>query len=188
MTNFERANKVVAVAEGGANFLVVDGEVKMKSYAKYDKGGPTIYGITESTLESAFQQGLVDHDDITQLTKDEADHIYKVKYWDASKANEMKWGLCLVHFDCAVNCGVKTAGKILQRACNRAVNPKLEVDGAIGPKTLEVVNNLEPGMLSSLYLAERKEYYEDIVARNKSQGIFLKGWLGRLDRIAREVN
>ena len=122
--DFESAMKYISAIEGGANFNVVKGKPVLKEKSKNDTGGPTKYGITWGTLCRAYSQGIVAHADITQLTQEEARLIYKANYWTASKADRMKWGLCLVHFDTAVNSGVSGAGKLLQATLNRHRRPK----------------------------------------------------------------
>ena len=91
--NFERCQKIVAVVEGGANFDVVNGKPVLKPKNRNDTGGPTNYGITWGTLAKAYSQGIVNHNDITKLSKDEADAIYEVNYWRPSRADKMQSGV-----------------------------------------------------------------------------------------------
>jgi len=180
--HFESCQKYVDAAEGGANFTVVDGKPVLKSAARADRGGPTKYGITARTLAAAASQGIVSHGDIVKLTRAEADAIYRANYWGPSKAGQMKWGLCLVHYDCAVNCGVSRAARLLQRAlCN--LGAALAVDGVIGPRTLAALEEYNTDAVVEAYLAVREAYYRGLVERNPRQGVFLNGWLNRLERV-----
>lgn len=188
MGNFERCQKIVAVSEGGANFDVVNGKPVLKPKSRNDRGGPTNYGITIGTLSKAYSQGIVDHNDIVLLTKSEANKIYEQNYWKPSRADKMPWGLCLVHYDCAVNCGVGGAAKQLQRALNElAGSSVVSVDGVVGPKSLEAIGRVDLSLLIAKYLEVRTAYYHGLVAKNPSQGDFLNGWLNRMERIRREV-
>ena len=180
--NFESAIKYISAVEGGANFDVVRGKPVLKEYAKSDSGGPTKYGITWGALCKAYSQGIVSHADITRLTQPEAQEIYKANYWVPSKADKMAWGLCLVHFDCAVNCGISGAGKQLQKALN-SLGAKLTVDGAVGPKTLAAIEKIDTDTLVMKYLEIREAFYRGLVAKNPRQRIFLNGWLNRLGAI-----
>jgi lysozyme family protein len=186
MSNFERCQSIVAVAEGGANFNVIDGKPVLKPNAVNDMGGPTKYGITWGTLSKAYSQGVVEHNDIVILTKDEANRIYQANYWIPSRADKMPWGFCLVHYDCAVNCGVNGAGKQLQRAVNN-LGGKLGIDGVIGPLSLEAINNYNLAVLIKEYCNVREDFYRGLVLKNPSQGVFLNGWLRRVNTIRTEA-
>jgi lysozyme family protein len=184
--NFERSQKIVAIAEGGANFDVVNGKPILKPASRNDRGGPTKYGITWGALSAAYSQGIVDHNDIIKLTKDEANEIYRRNYWTPSRADRMGWGLCLIHYDCAVNCGVGSAGKQLQRVLNN-LGHNLTVDGVVGPLSLAAVASVQPDSLITEYLNVRAKFYHGLVAKDTRQGAFLKGWLNRLNTIEKEV-
>jgi len=92
-----------------------------------------------------------------------------------------------------VHCGVCRAGKLLQQTLNRLVFPAipLEVDGRVGPRTLERVRSfLRSGkkrnspilQIAQGLLLERTEFYETLVRKNpETYGVFLAGWLKRLE-------
>jgi len=54
-------------------------------------------------------------------------------------------------------------------------------DGIVGDKTLAAINNYpnQKELWTKLW-NRRKKHFEDIVAKNPSQGKFLKGWMNRL--------
>lgn len=182
--NFESCQKYVAEAEGGANFTVQNGKPVLKRKSRADRGGPTKYGITWGTLGKAYSQGIVDHNDIVKLTREEAQAIYRANYWVPSRADKMRWGLCLVHYDCAVNCGVGGAGKQLQRAM-RNLGANITIDGAVGPKTLAAIAEYPTEMVVEEYLRVREAFYRGLVSKDHNQGNFLQGWLNRLEKIRR---
>lgn len=174
MNDFERCLKIVFGAEGG--------------YSDHpaDKGGKTNMGITEGTLINAYAKGIVPHKDIKKLTREEAANIYKVNYWIPSKASEMPYPLCLLHFDAAVNSGLGGAAKQLQRTINRVKGLVLKVDGVVGPATLKEVKLIPSDNLIFFcgeLLKTRKEYFETIVRNNPKQKVFLKGWLNRIEKL-----
>lgn len=184
---FERCMKFVKVAEGGANFDVVNGKPVLKRSARNDRGGPTKYGITWGTLARAYSQGVVDHNDIVQLTRQEAVRIFEAFYWIPSRADRMSWGLCLAHFDTAVNSGVSGAGKMLQRAVNDLSIRKIAVDGIIGPDSLRAIGDLDQASLTKQQLSVRAAFFSGLVARDPGQGVFLQGWRLRIERLAKEA-
>lgn len=176
MSDFDRCLTVVLGAEGG--------------YSDHpaDKGGKTNMGITEGTLINAYSKGIVPHNDIKKLTRDEAASIYKVNYWVPSKAAEMPYPLCLLHFDAAVNHGLGGAGKQLQRTVNRIKGPVLAVDGVVGSATIKEVRLLAGDGLKFFcteLLKTRAEYFESIVRNNPSQKVFQRGWLNRVEKLGR---
>lgn len=75
--------------------------------------------------------------------------------------------------DRSVNCGDRTANKMLQRALG------IPDDGIIGPQTIVHSNAADPTELREKLHAEAETYYRNIVAHDPSQGQFLDGWLAR---------
>lgn len=81
---------------------------KEGGYVPDDAGaGPTKYGIN-----SKANPGV----DVANLTQDQAKEIYKTKYWDAIKADDLPPALRAAAFDAAVNQGVPTAKRMLREA------------------------------------------------------------------------
>ncbi len=179
--------KFVKVAEGGANFDVVNGKPVLKRSARNDRGGPTKYGVTWGTLARAYSQGVVDHNDIVQLTRQEAVRIFEAFYWVPSRADRLPWGLCLAHFDTSITSGVGGAGKLLQRAVNDLSIRKIAVDGIIGPDSLRAIGDLDVMALVKQQTEVRKAFFHGLVARDPGQGDHLQGWINRLNRLRREV-
>ena len=88
-------------------------------------------------------------------------------------------------FDCAVNHGPRRAIKFVQSISNQAgYEPRLSVDGAVGPNTLRgaiwAEAQMGPVFLQAL-LEERRNFYHLIVTNNPSQEVFLRGWLNRVN-------
>ena len=80
-----------------------------------------------------------------------------------------------VQFNCAVNCGVGTARKILQRTVGAYP------DGKVGVKTRAKIALYEnkPRRFLTWYLTNQSLYYFSIVLRRREQEIWLKGWMRR---------
>ena len=199
---FEAAFKDLMKVEGG----FVDN--------RHDAGGATIYGIS---LRFLIAEGRVDLDrdgradfdldmdgdidgqDIRKLTPDHARALYWRCFWLRIEAEQFARPLGEALFDQAVNGGVVSAGRLLQRAVNTCVMGSrastrpglLVVDGRIGPATHKAVAWVLrwPGLgmpaLLGAFRSAAKERYRSIAERNASQGVFLKGWLARADRLGR---
>ncbi len=187
MTNQEKFEKAIAFSlkyEGGLNFNIINGKPVIKGNAKADLGGATAYGITWTTLKSAYKFGIVSHDDICKLTLDEAKLIYRKNYWDKYSWEQLDFPVALCCLDCCINHG--KFAYILQRAaveCGQSV----VVDGKFGPKTFAALKACPPLSLAYSIYNQRKKYYEKIVARTPSQKVFLKGWMRRADAMAKEA-
>lgn len=185
LSRFDECFKLVLDSEGGY------------SDNTDDKGGKTNWGITEATLSAAFKVGIVSHNNIKDLTVEEAKTIYKVNYWDKCKCDDLPKPLDLYVFDTAVNCGVGTSAKFLQEVINKAVGANiLAVDGIIGAMTIGAVEGwlsrykadctFPVLFLCNLFMDRRLQYYSNIVAKNGSQLVFLRGWLNRVLKLKEE--
>jgi len=163
-----------------------------------DKGGPTKYGITWKTLETAFKQGVVKHNNIKELTKEEAEAIYYKYYWTLSKSDwiyeQFGEDLALIHFDSAVNHGISRAQKFWQGGINKILGEeKLKVDGVIGPITQKVSKEVlsDEKIINGFkwtYLCLRSLFYTKIVRRDYSQRVFLFGWMNRIVNLASKID
>jgi Putative secretion activating protein len=195
---WDRCISIVGIAEGGANFDVVNGQPVLKASAKNDKGGLTKHGITQGTLASAYAKGVVSHNGIVALTRDEAKHIYRTMYCDPYGWLELPFAACLCLLDATINHGLGGTARIAQRTCNALAKQEiLVVDGKWGPKTRAAVwsmveGHLEPEGCSQIFAAEflkwRKDYFDRIIAADSSQAVFRNGWYNRLKMLAKECD
>ena len=133
-----------------------------------DPGGETKYGISKKMNPSV---------DVTSLNWDGAKAIYYQNYWIAGHCNQLPGCVGALHFDGCVNNGVGTAAKFLQKAVG------VIADGAIGPGTLAAVATHDPIALCNSICNQRIVYYNNIVANNPSQQIYLAGWLRRVEEM-----
>ena len=183
---WEKCMAFVSLAEGGKNYAgEANGKHALLNPA--DKGGPTNRGITKDALLAAYAQGIVGNSNFDTLTKEEAEAIYKVNYWDRYRWGEIPWPVCLVLFDMTVNHGGGGMAKIVKRAAN-ALGWKLEVDGKFGPKTFESIqrtSEAQPKEFTEELLRQRKRFYDEIVARDETQKKNLTGWHNRTERLAK---
>ena len=76
----------------------------------------------------------------------------------------------------------------MQRALNELAGAEVvRIDGVIGPASMAAINRVDWRELTKQYLKVREAFYNGLVAKNSSQGAFLKGWLNRLNRLKSEV-
>ena len=130
-----------------------------------DLGGETNYGIAKRFYPDV---------DIKNLTKDEANDIYRRDYWVRNKVEELPENLRHIFFDMCVNQGRGRAVKILQHAAN-AKGAGLKVDGGLGPKTIGAMKGVELDRVR----AYRVKYYADLVTRKPDLEKFYFGWFRR---------
>lgn len=158
--NFEAALKAILHHEGG--------------YVNHpaDPGGMTNLGVTKRVWEE-WVGHEVDEKTMRNLTPEIVGPMYKVKYWDKIKGDELPTGVDYVVFDAAVNSGPGRAAKWLQ-ACV-GVDP----DGGIGPKTLAAVNAFDANQLIEDYAKRRLSFLMDL----KTWDTFGKGWGRRVAEV-----
>lgn len=151
-----------------------------------DRGGPTMYGITEHVARANGYNGPMN-----EMPLSVAQIIYKHQYWNILRLDDidaLSAKIAAELFDTGVNMSVGVAGKFLQRALNVFNQegrdyPDLEVDGVVGPVTVADLKAFltkrgkagELVMLSALNALQGARYIE-IAEKNPSQEAFEFGW------------
>ena len=97
-------------------------------------------------------------------------------FGDKINGDALPTALSIALFDTAVNMGVGTSVMILQNILN------VTQDGIIGLQTLSAIENYN-GNLVADFLNARELKYETIAQDNPSQGVFLRGWLNRVNSL-----
>ena len=139
-----------------------------------DKGGATNWGITQATYER-WKGRKVTVEEIRNMPVSDAHAIYKANYWDKFSGDQIRqYTMAYAIFDQAVNSGVSTAVARAQKIIG------VPADGVMGSKTLAALNAFAEPQFISGYLAATKANYQNIVAKNPTQEVFLKGWLNRV--------
>lgn len=146
-----------------------------------DPGGRTNKGVTQRVFDAWRKRQGLPVRDVKRLDDTELHRIYESGYWIPPHCDRLARQLDLVHFDTAVNMGPGRAVRFLQKAAGCGV------DGDFGSQTEKAVQACRPGDLIASYCATREAYYRELVRRNASLGVFLKGWLNRLNALRHEV-
>ena len=143
-----------------------------------DPGGMTNLGVTKRVWEE-WVGHEVDEKQMRALTPETVAPLYKRKYWDAIRADELVAGVDYCVFDVAVNSGPGRAVKFLQSCVG--TNP----DGGFGPATMAAVKEAEkePARLIELYCAKRLEFLQSL----KTFETFGKGWSRRVAEVKEEA-
>jgi lysozyme family protein len=142
-----------------------------------DRGGCTNMGVTIATFRQFYGRTKT-CEDLKKLTDEQWMKIYRKGYWDRWKADQIEcqsiahllvdwvWGSGIY--------GIKYPQQVLG----------VTADGIVGPKTLAAINKYpdQKELFQKLW-NRRKKHFEDIVKRNPSQKVFIKGWLNRLNAL-----
>jgi lysozyme family protein len=139
-----------------------------------DPGGMTNLGVTKRVWEE-WVGHEVDEKQMRALTHEMVAPLYKRKYWDACRADDLVAGVDYVVFDVAVNSGPGRAVKFLQSCVG------VTADGGFGPATLAAVKKSEedPARLIEMYCARRLEFLQSL----KTFETFGKGWSRRVQEV-----
>lgn len=147
-----------------------------------DAGGATNWGITHADL-AKWRKAPVSNQDVKDMTKAEAEEIYKAYYWsplNLDGVDDQNIATCI--FDTGVNRGIYIGGSYAQKVCNE-LGGNLAVDGKIGHLSLGSLNTLKRRDFITDYYTLVKAGYDAIVASHPSQRVFYKGWMARARKL-----
>ena len=144
-----------------------------------DSGGATAWGVQETEARAYGYKG-----DMRAFTKSDAEPIIKAEYWDkinCDKINNQILANLLLNI--GYNQGLASPVLSLQRFINlKSSGVQLILDGTIGGVTLSAINALNDNdtLQACLSINSMAVYrWENIVANNPTQKVFLTGWLNR---------
>jgi len=157
-SNFDACLKHVLYHEGGYG------------HHPSDPGGRTNLGVTQRVWEE-WKGAESNEEEMRSLTVEQVTPLYKKRFWDAARCDDLPSGVDYVVFDFAVNAGVGRSAITLQTICGVAR------DGAIGPKTLEAVNQYDPKTLIEKFSDHREFFYKQL----STYPVFGKGWMNRVN-------
>lgn len=159
--NFEAALQTVLHHEGGFTDHPAD------------PGGATNKGITLEVYRTYKNNRNLTAEDLKRISDDEVRDIYKRKYWDSCRCDDLPPGIDVCVFDCAVNSGVGRSSKFLQECAG------VTADGAIGPVTVGVVRKLSAEQIINAMCDKRQAFLESL----KTFAVFGKGWTRRVSEV-----
>lgn len=146
-----------------------------------DPGGRTNKGVTQRVYTAWRARHGLPAEDVKHITDAEVKVIYESDYWLPPRCDVLPARLDLVQFDTAVNMGVGRAVRFLQTAVGCGV------DGQFGSGTAQAVAGCDPRSTLARYCEAREAFYRRLVAKNPDLGVFLKGWMNRLNSLRSEV-
>lgn len=158
--NFDSALKAILHHEGG-----------FVNHPK-DPGGMTNLGVTKRVWEE-WVGHEVDEKTMRALTPEIVAPMYKAKYWDRIKGDDLPTGVDYIVFDAAINSGPGRAAKWLQQTVGAIP------DGMIGPGTLGKVAAMPAEDIVEKYQQTRLEFLQSLPTWNT----FGKGWGRRVEEV-----
>jgi lysozyme family protein len=141
-----------------------------------DPGGRTNLGVTQRVWESWTNQPA-DEAAMRALTPELVAPLYRERYWNAVRGDELPAGVDLAVFDAAVNSGPGRATRWLQQAIG--VWP----DGIIGPRTMAAVAQQDAADLIDRICDLRLGYLKALPTFD----VFGMGWTRRVAAVRSEA-
>lgn len=141
-----------------------------------DPGGATNLGCTKKVWEE-WVGHEVTKDDIRNLKPEDVAPLYKKRYWDAIKGDDLPSGVDMSMFDCAINSGTGRAAKIAQKICGVAQ------DGAIGPASLAAIKAHVDRDGARFFIEEYNHARLEFLQALQTFDTFGKGWSRRVNEV-----
>jgi len=138
-----------------------------------DPGGRTSRGILQREWDAWRKAHPGLPADVWRAPQDQVEAIYRRKYWDALRCDDLPAGIDYAVFDYGVNSGISRAAKVLQRLLGIAV------DGGIGHTTIAAAAGANAAKLIDQICDERLAFLQ----RLRTWPTFGKGWGRRVREV-----
>jgi lysozyme family protein len=138
-----------------------------------DPGGPTKFGITIFDYRKHIKPDATAAD-VRAMTIEEAKRIYRTRYWDAQRCDELPAGVDYAVFDYGVNSGIGRSGKVLRRLVSLADRPSTVSDDVI-----DAVRASDPVTLVAAICDERLRFLQSL----RTWPVFGAGWRRRVTEV-----
>jgi lysozyme family protein len=172
-SNWKQAFEQMLASEGG----FTDDERDPGNKLPDGRKGSTMLGVTQFNWEQHIGH-QVTHEQMKKLTPADVEPLYKKKYWDAVRADELPSGIDYLVFDMGVNAGPGRSIKLLQSAVG------VPADGGLGPITMKAVLAADPVELIDRFSAEKEAFYRSL----NTFETYGKGWLNRIAAVKVKAN
>jgi lysozyme family protein len=131
-----------------------------------DPGGPTNFGITLADYRRYIKPDATAAD-VRAMSVAEAKAIYRKRYWDAQRCDELPAGVDYSIFDYGVNSGIGRSGKVLRRVVGLRDNTS-----AVTDEVLAAVAKRDAKALVIAINDERLRFLEGL----RTWPVFGAGW------------
>lgn len=146
-----------------------------------DGKGKTAFGQTPEWL---FHHNLKEP---TTHAEARQNYLTVLRHYGVVRLPVTSIGLAYAIATVMVHTGENRGIRFLQEAINEAHYQKIQVDGIIGPQTIEGLRVSDESRLATYIVASYVEFLADVVAANPARQKFLRGWMRRAMRVLRRV-
>jgi lysozyme family protein len=133
------------------------------------------FGISLSTL-TGYLGKPASIDDLRNLSVETARDIYKKLYLGAATSAIASVQVKAAYLGLSTNMGTRQASKLFQDAIGKVDGLPIDVDGVLGPQTVQRINAIDPNLLIETANCGAAKYYESLPTFAK----FGVSWLNRL--------
>lgn len=138
-----------------------------------DPGGPTNFGITIFDYRK-YVKPEATAADVRAMKVEEAKAIYRAKYWDAQRCDELPAGVDYAVFDYGVNSGIGRSGKVLRRVLKLT-----DATSAVSDEVIAAAGAADATQLIAAICDERLRFLQSL----KTWSVFGAGWGRRVAEV-----
>ncbi len=138
-----------------------------------DPGGPTNFGITIYDYRKYVKPDATAAD-VRAMKLNEAKAIYRSKYWNAQRCDELPAGVDYAVFDYGVNSGIGRSGKVLRRCLRLADNTS-----AVSEAVVAAARAADAQALIVAICDERLRFLRSL----RTWNVFGRGWGARVAEV-----
>lgn len=145
---------------------------------------PTNSGITQPTLDkyNADHPEFNFPDNVKDLTGEQAQQIYGEDYYDERRIGEIEnERIAAAIFDMGVMSNFNNVGKTIQETLNDSMDANLKIDGKIGDKTIDALNNIPDDKIDN-FMQDLKENRIEYLQGLSGWDKYGDGWTSRTNR------
>jgi lysozyme family protein len=138
-----------------------------------DPGGPTKFGITIADYRK-YVKPDASAADVAAMRVEEAKAIYRVRYWDAMRCDDLPAGVDYAAFDYGVNSGIGRSGKVLRRLLHLPDDTSAVTDAVIA-----AAKAADAAALAAAICDERLVFLHAL----RTWPVFGRGWSRRVAEV-----
>src|SRR6185437_4696234 len=138
-----------------------------------DPGGPTNFGITVFDYRKYIKPDATAAD-VRAMSIEQAKRIYRARYWDVQRCDELPPGVDYAVFDYGVNSGIGRSGKVLRRLLEVSENSDAMEDAVIAAARAS-----DAAILVKAICGERLQFLRSL----KTWPVFGAGWARRVKEV-----
>lgn len=138
-----------------------------------DPGGPTNFGITIFDYRKYIKPDATAAD-VRAMSIEQAKRIYRARYWDVQRCDELPAGVDYAVFDYGVNSGIGRSRKVLRRLLRLSENSDVMEDAVIAAARAS-----DAAILVQAICGERLRFLQTL----KTWRVFGAGWARRVKEV-----